>query len=74
MRPTPPFVIAGVLHYGITDVHPFADGNGRAARLAQTALLMRAGVLPGRMFSSSVTTQRIALPTTPRWGRYGSAR
>jgi Fic family protein len=47
----PPFVIAGVLHYGITDVHPFADGNGRVARLAQTALLMRAEVLPGRMFS-----------------------
>jgi len=47
----PPFVIAGVVHYGITDVHPFADGNGRAARLFQTALLMRAGVLPGRMFS-----------------------
>ena len=47
----PPFVIAGVLHYGITDVHPFADSNGRIARLAQTALLMRADVLPGRMFS-----------------------
>ncbi|HET6548575.1 MAG TPA: Fic family protein [Solirubrobacter sp.] len=47
----PPFVIAGVLHYGITDVHPFADGNGRVARLAQIALLMGAGVLPGRMFS-----------------------
>jgi Fic family protein len=47
----PPFVVAGVVHYGITDVHPFADGNGRAARLLQTALLMRAGVLPGRMFS-----------------------
>jgi Fic family protein len=47
----PSFVIAGVVHYGITDVHPFADGNGRAARLFQTALLMRAGVLPGRMFS-----------------------
>lgn len=47
----PPFVVAGVVHYGITDVHPFADGNGRAARLLQTALLMRADVLPGRMFS-----------------------
>lgn len=47
----PPFVLAGVMHYGITDVHPFADGNGRAARLFQTALLMRAQVLPGRMFS-----------------------
>jgi Fic family protein len=47
----PPFVVAGVAHYGITDIHPFADGNGRTARLFQTALLMRAGVLPGRMFS-----------------------
>lgn len=47
----PPFVLAGVAHHGITDVHPFADGNGRVARLFQTALLMRSGVLPGRMFS-----------------------
>lgn len=46
-----PFVVAGVVHYAITDVHPFADGNGRAARLFQTAVLMSAGVLPGRMFS-----------------------
>jgi cell filamentation protein, protein adenylyltransferase len=47
----PSFVLAGVMHYGITDVHPFADGNGRAARLMQTALLMKTDVLPGRMFS-----------------------
>jgi Fic family protein len=47
----PPFILAGVMHYGITDIHPFADGNGRAARLFQTALLMKADVLPGRMFS-----------------------
>jgi Fic family protein len=47
----PIYVLAGVAHYGITDVHPFADGNGRAARLFQVALLMRGGVLPGRMFS-----------------------
>lgn len=46
-----PFVLAGVIHYGITDVHPFADGNGRAARLFQTALLMKLDVLPERMFS-----------------------
>jgi Fic family protein len=26
----PPFVVVGVMHYGITDVHPFADGNGRS--------------------------------------------
>lgn len=47
----PPFVLAGVVHYGITDVHPFADGNGRVARLFQCAALMHADVLPGRMFS-----------------------
>ena len=47
----PIFVLAGVMHYGITDIHPFADGNGRAARLFQVALLMSAGALPGRMFS-----------------------
>lgn len=47
----PPFVLAGVMHYGITDVHPFADGNGRVARLFQVALLMKVGMLPGRMFS-----------------------
>lgn len=47
----PAFVLAGVVHYGVTDVHPFADGNGRAARLLQTALLMMTDVLPGRMFS-----------------------
>lgn len=47
----PPFVLAGVIHYGLTDIHPFADGNGRVARLFQTALLMKLDVLPGRMFS-----------------------
>ena len=47
----PPYVLAGVMHYGITDVHPFADGNGRVARLFQTALLMQTNVLPGRMYS-----------------------
>lgn len=47
----PAFVLAGVAHYGITDIHPFADGNGRAARLFQAALLMKNEVLPGRMFS-----------------------
>src|SRR5690349_20184753 len=42
----PPYILAGVMHYGITDVHPFADGNGRVARLFQVLLLMLAGVLP----------------------------
>jgi len=51
LQEDPPFVVAGVAHYGITDIHPFADGNGRVARLFQAALLINARVLPGRMFS-----------------------
>ena len=47
----PVFVLAGVVHHAVTDIHPFADGNGRAARLMQTAVLMSADALPGRMFS-----------------------
>jgi Fic family protein len=47
----PPFVLAGVMHYGITDVHPFADGNGSVARLFQAAVLTHQGALPGCMFS-----------------------
>ncbi len=46
-----PFIVAGVMHYGITDVHPFADGNGRVARLFQAAVLAHSQVVPGRMFS-----------------------
>jgi Fic family protein len=46
-----PFIVAGVMHYGITDVHPFADGNGRVARLFQAAVLTHAQAVPGRMFS-----------------------
>lgn len=47
----PPPVIAGVAHYAITDIHPFANGNGRTARLAASAILLRHGYLPGRLFS-----------------------
>jgi Fic family protein len=39
------------VHWGITDIHPFADGNGRAARLFQAVVLMQTGAIPGRMFS-----------------------
>lgn len=46
-----PFIVAGVMHYGITDIHPFADGNGRVARLFQAAVLTKAQATPGRMFS-----------------------
>lgn len=47
----PPPVIAGVAHYALTDIHPFADGNGRVARLLGAAILMRLGFLERRLFS-----------------------
>jgi Fic family protein len=47
----PPPVIAGVAHYALTDIHPFADGNGRVARLLSAAILMRLGFMSRRLFS-----------------------
>jgi Fic family protein len=37
---------AAKLHHGIARIHPFADGNGRAARLAMNFLLLAAGYPP----------------------------
>lgn len=34
-----PLILSSVFHYEIVFIHPFADGNGRMARLWQTALL-----------------------------------
>jgi len=34
---------AVLFHFGLTHIHPFADGNGRAARLLMNLILMRAG-------------------------------
>ncbi|MGQ0668973.1 MAG: glycosyltransferase, partial [Actinomycetota bacterium] len=39
----PPALAAARLHLELLIIHPFADGNGRAARLASAYLLMRAG-------------------------------
>lgn len=44
-------VVAGVVHYNIAEVHPFADGNGRTARLLTSSLLVRHGLVPGRLFN-----------------------
>lgn len=47
----PPAIIAGIVHWNVAEVHPFADGNGRAARLLASAMLTRHGMTPGRMFN-----------------------
>lgn len=37
---------AAKLHYGIARIHPFTDGNGRAARLAMNFVMLAAGYPP----------------------------
>ncbi len=48
------------LHHGIASIHPFADGNGRTARLAMNFILLAAGYPP------------ISIPTTPRESYYNA--
>ncbi|MDR3642564.1 MAG: Fic family protein [Candidatus Doudnabacteria bacterium] len=38
-----PIELAALLHHKIVHIHPFYDGNGRAARLVMNVLLMQAG-------------------------------
>jgi Fic family protein len=47
----PTAVLAGVAHFEITEVHPFADYNGRAARLFATAVFYRERFIERRVFS-----------------------
>jgi Fic family protein len=49
---------AAKLHYGIARIHPFADGNGRAARLAMNFVLISAGYPP------------VSIPTDSRLAYY----
>ncbi|MGH8010805.1 MAG: Fic family protein, partial [Candidatus Binatia bacterium] len=44
-------ILAGVAHFEINEVHPFADYNGRAARLFAVAVLYREGFMSRRLFS-----------------------
>ena len=41
-----PLERAAALHHGIARIHPFADGNGRSARLAMNFILIAAGYPP----------------------------
>src|SRR3989344_4095597 len=39
-----PLILAGIFHKQMVIIHPFADGNGRATRLATTVLLAEVGL------------------------------
>ena len=46
-----PPILAALGHFEIAEVHPFADYNGRAARLFAVAILTREGTMTQRLFS-----------------------
>src|SRR4029077_20167961 len=45
-RGVPPEVEAAWLHHRFTQIHPFADGNGRVARAISTLVFIKAGWFP----------------------------
>ncbi len=53
-----PIERAAKLHHGIARIHPFTDGNGRAARLAMNFVLLAAGYPP------------VSIPTDLRQAHY----
>jgi Fic family protein len=55
-----PIEKAARLHHGIASIHPFADGNGRTARLAMNFVLLAAGYPP------------ISIPVSPREAYYNA--
>ena len=44
-------ILAGVAHFEVAEVHPFADYNGRAARLFATAIFFRENFVKRQLFS-----------------------
>jgi len=44
MAKSDPIIKAGIAHYHFCLIHPFADGNGRTARLIEAAILFNAGI------------------------------
>ncbi|CAM2154784.1 Cell filamentation protein Fic [Paraburkholderia tropica] len=54
----PPLIKAGLGHLWFVTLHPFDDGNGRAARAIGDLLLARADGSPQRFYSLSAQIQR----------------
>jgi len=46
-----PVIIAGIVHQEIAAIHPFADGNGRTARVLATLILYQRGYDFRRLFA-----------------------
>src|SRR5271157_4641368 len=48
-----PGLVAGIAQFQLVHIHPFVDGNGRAARLLSTLYLCRTGYDFKRLFTIS---------------------
>ena len=48
-----PVLVAGIAQFALVDIHPFCDGNGRAARLLSTLCLYRKGYDLKKLFTLS---------------------
>ncbi len=46
-----PIVKAGIAHYGIVNIHPFTEGNGRVSRALATLILLNEGYDIRKLFS-----------------------
>jgi Fic family protein len=55
---TPTELKAAMTHLNLTMLHPFSDGNGRAARCLQTAVLARQGIVAPEFSSIEEYTGR----------------
>jgi Fic family protein len=58
---SPPVIQSAYLHYGLTAIHPFADGNGRVARAAASIHLYRSAGVPLVVFADQSHQYRTAL-------------
>lgn len=46
-----PIIKAGIVHYAVVNMHPFADGNGRVSRAMATLILLNEGYDIRKLFS-----------------------
>ncbi|VVB60546.1 Fic/DOC family protein [uncultured archaeon] len=59
-KPINPVIISPMVHFIFASVHPFADGNGRVARLMHSWILLKAG-LPLFVFDPKKRNEYFAL-------------
>ncbi len=59
-KPLNPVVLASIAHFVFASIHPFADGNGRVARLLHSWILLKAG-LPLFVFDPKKRNEYFAL-------------